>query len=116
MEIIKTSRDLTIREKYAMTKGANVRKMSDCAGVVLEIEAWALYKDWNEKDQKDNEILSILTKDKEIFATISETFKREFFDMWDMFVSSGETLDEIAIVSGTSKAGRPFITCTLAEI
>lgn len=115
MEIIKTNRELTIREKYAMTKGANVRNMKDCEGTVIGISAWVLYKDFNEKDQVENEILAIMTPDKEIYATISATFKREFFDMWDMFESSGEVLDEVAIVSGESKAGRHFITCTLAE-
>ena len=85
--------------------------MSDADGQVLELDAWALYEDVNSKGEAQ-EVLSLLTKDGDVFATISETFKREFEKMADHFK---ERLVKIKVISGTAKNGRTYITCSYSK-
>ena len=113
MEIIRKSGDLSVREQYLLTMNNQTQKMESAKGEKIAINSWALYKDIN-KDGEEKEILSILSADGKVFATISETFKRDFFNMLELFNQNGEELDEILVTGGTSKAGRQFVTCTLA--
>ena len=52
----------------------------------------------------------IKTIDGEMFGTISDTFKREFGDIVGFF---GDDVGAIKVISGKSKAGRNFITCSV---
>lgn len=113
MQIINTSHELSAAERYFLTMSPAVRKMKDMKGETLSVKRWAFYRDTN-KDGKEQEILSILDENGEIFATNSPTFIDDFFKMWELFRDAGETVNAIAVVSGTSKAGREFITCTFA--
>lgn len=112
MKIIETSRSLSVKEKFVMTMGNDMKKMSDHVGEVLDISAWCLYEDSNE-DGKEMQILSIMTPEKEVLATNSATFQRDFRRMVELFADGGEELTQIAITGGTSKSGREFITCTV---
>jgi hypothetical protein len=56
-------------------------------------------------------ILSIVTPENEVFATNSPTFKEDFLKMQEMFADCGEEVHSVKVISGTSKAGREFITC-----
>lgn len=114
MEVLETSRQLTTAELYKLTMSPELGKMSDHKGEVLELEAWALYKDAN-KDGEEVEVLSILTKDGDSLATNSPTFKNDFFSMKSLFDVNGETFERIKIISGTSKAGRTYITCAYVD-
>ncbi len=115
MEIIKTSKEMTAKEKYAMTKNADISKMSTIkAGTKVNVKSWLLYEDVNQKTGEVQQILSIDTG-KGVFATNSPTFVRDFFDMVDIFTDNGEDLDSFKMTGGTSKAGRAFITCALAD-
>ena len=111
MNILKTSRELTDEEVYLLCMQSSVNKMSDADGQVLELDAWALYEDVNSKGEAQ-EVLSLLTKDGDVFATISETFKREFEKMADHFK---ERLVKIKVISGTAKNGRTYITCAYSK-
>ena len=57
------------------------------------------------------EVIAIATPDGELFATISNTFREEFMDMVNYF---GSDLGAIKVISGTSKAGRKYVTCSIA--
>ena len=45
MEIIKKTDGLTSADLYALTKGNDVRKMTDAKGEVLDVLKYVLYKD-----------------------------------------------------------------------
>lgn len=107
--------NLTKEQKYLLTKNPEVIKMSNCDGQVLEIEAWAVYKDEDFKTGEEKEVLAILTKDGDTVSTISSTFKREFMDLVDIYLDEGEDLKKVKVFTGTSKNGRKFVSCTLAR-
>lgn len=113
MRIVEASKELTTKELYNMTMSPKMGKMKDVVGQELEIEAWVKYED-ADKNGEVKEILSIQTKDGDTVATNSPTFISDFSRMVSLFKQSGEELKAVEVMEGTSKAGRKFITCTLA--
>lgn len=101
---------LSAAERYHLSMSPAVQKMKEAVGNTINISAWALYKDVN-KDNKEQTILSILSENGEVFATNSPTFINDFIKMWELFSDSGETVNEIAVISGKSKNDREYITC-----
>lgn len=115
MKIIDSSENLTPKEIYNLTMSPKTGKMKDAIGSRIEIGAWAVYEDLNKKTGEIQEVLAITTPDGEIFATNSPTFKEDFFQMWELFRDMGETVHTISVISGTSKAGREFISCAYED-
>lgn len=109
MTIIKTSKELTKRESYKMTLDPAIKKMKDFIGVQFEVSAYCIYSDVN-KDDDEVEVLSIMAKDGDVYATNSPTFKKDFMNIVDLMDGEDYTIE---VISGQSKAGREFITCTL---
>ena len=107
--IIKSNKELTKRESYKLTLDPAIKKMKDFIGVQIEVAAYCIYKDVN-KDGKEVEVLSIMDKDGGVCATNSETFKRDFMNIEELMDGEEYTIE---IISGQSKSGREFITCTL---
>lgn len=114
MEILKTSAALSTKEKYALCLSGHAGKMETIKGQIVEPSAWALYTDVDKKTGELKQILSLMI-DGEVFATISATFIDDFMRMVEFFASEGAELPPVKIVSGTSKAGRQFISCTVAD-
>lgn len=114
MTIVKTSKELSAAERYNLTMSPAIQKMKDFKGANVTISAWCVYED-ADKDGKEQTILSILTKDGEIFATNSRTFVTDFIKMWELFEECGETVNSINVTSGFSKANREYITCVYAD-
>ena len=111
MEIIKSfPEDMSQREAYKLMKSPEVKKMSDAEGSVIEVKQWLKYSDTDLKTGEIKEILTVCTEDGEMFGTVSTTFMREFDDIVKFF---GDDVGAIRVVSGKSKAGRTFITCTV---
>lgn len=108
MNIIAQSKEFSKVEMYKMTRGA-VTSVKDSVGAVIEPVAYLLYSDVNSRGE-EVEILSIMTKDGEIFSATSKTFKEEFSYIWKLM--DGEPF-KISILDGTAKSGRTFVTCTL---
>lgn len=113
MKITKTSKDLTATERYFLTMAPSVQKMKDAVSQRIEVAAFCVYEDVNSKGE-DQTILSISTPENEVFATNSPTFIEDFFKMQEIFTEAGEDVKAIQVISGTSKAGREFITCVFA--
>ena len=108
---------LNIKERYALTKSPKIQRMSNIVGAVLSVKAYALYID-SDKDGIDRQILSIMDHDGDVYATNSGSFIREFMDIVSMCeqcegLDLAEALSSIEIMSGTSKAGRTYITCAM---
>lgn len=115
MKIIKSSENLTVKDIYALTMNPTTEKMKDHKGERVELSAWAIFQDVNKKTGELHDILAIRTPDGETFATNSPTFIEDFVSMMELFTDMGETVPAIVVSSGTSKAGREFITCVYSD-
>ena len=112
MEVInKFPEEMDPRTAYRLMKSPESKKMLDAEGSVLQVESWILYNSPDKDTGEIKEVLAIETPDGELFATISNTFKEEFMDMVQYF---GSDLGSIKVIAGTSKAGRKYITCSIA--
>lgn len=117
MNIIKSSAELTVKEKYNLTMSSKIQRMRDAEGQRLEVCKWCEYIDVDTKTNEEKTILSIMTPEGEVFATNSATFLRDFEQITDMLLDAGEdgTVFVIEVITGTSKAGRTFYTCAYTE-
>lgn len=115
MEIItKSSNELTMKQMYDLTKSPEIQKLSDNDGALVQVDAWALYKD-TDKDGNTREILSILDSEVGAVATNSVTFIRDFMEITEMCLDCNVEVHHIKISSGMSKAGRKFYTCVYVD-
>lgn len=106
MKVIKSyPDDLSDRKAFALMTTDRSKRMSELKGVVVEPESWVLYEGEDQKGEPV-EILTMVA-DGEIFSTISPTFIRKFRQIVDYF---GSDVGEIIVTSGTSKAGREYIS------
>ena len=115
MEIIKKSEGLNSADLYALTKGNDVRKMTDAKGEVLEVAKFVLYKD---EDVNGNQmtVLALETVDGAKYATNSKTFVRNFTDIVAIFGEGNEELPTRYVIgSKMSKSNREYLTCDIAS-
>ena len=108
--IIKKSRDLTKQEIYFLTMSPKIDSMKNHKGERFDVSAWAIFEDVDKKTGQVHEVLSVLTPENETLSTVSETFRNDFMEMADIF----ENDFSFEVISGTSNAGREFVTCALA--
>ena len=112
MEVIKKfPEDMDPKTAYKLMKSPEVKKMTEAEGSILEIDSWIHYNSPDRETGEIKEVIAIATPDGELFATISNTFREEFMDMVNYF---GSDLGAIKVISGTSKAGRKYVTCSIA--
>ena len=105
MKIIKSfPEDLSRRDAYKLTESQTTRKLVELAGSIIEPEKWVLVED------EDKTVLT-LEADGELYGTISGTFIDAFIKAFD---NLGADMGPIRIVTGTSRAGRTYVTCELA--
>ena len=109
MELIEVGGQYTKKEIYAMTRSAEIKKMSDNVDTEIHVGGYVIYTDTNGKGDEVT-VLSVMDKDGEVFATNSATARREFEYIADLMDGDDFT---IKIVSGESKNGRTYITVTL---
>lgn len=107
--INRTSKELTKKEIYQMTISPKIQKISDNKGVVIDVAAYCFYSD-EKNDGNTVDILSVMDADGSIYATNSPTFRDDFEKICE--IMDGEDFS-IEVISGTSKAGREFVTCAL---
>jgi hypothetical protein len=114
MEIIRGNIDTNNKyEVYKLTKSAGEMVQNAPDGISIPVASWLLYNDPKEgKDgtKKDNIILSFVDNDGVKYSTVSATFQREFNDIVELM---GSTPFALLIKHGTTKAGKPFVTCEL---
>lgn len=110
-KVVNASGEFDGKTVFALTKSPSIRTMKDCVDELVEVDKWLVYEDEDKKDpNKVNTILSVMDKDGSVRATNSNTFMNIFFDITSIMGNNGFT---IKVVSGTSKAGRNFITCDM---
>lgn len=110
MNILKTNAT-TPAEIYNLTMNHLTQKMSNCKGSTIRLARYCLYEDVDAKTGEVKEIFTIMDESGVVYGTNSKTFQDDFFKMVELFESMGATVNEIAVISGTSKSGREFITC-----
>ena len=109
MNIVKKfPEEMDARTQYKLMKSPDIKRMVDAEDSILDVKSWIMYTD--DADGKEKALLSIETTDGEIFVTMSKIFSEEFKAITEVF---GDDIGEIKVVSGWSKAGRKFITCTV---
>lgn len=114
MEIIKKTEGLTPADLYAMTKGNDVRKMSDAKGEDLDITKFVLYSDTDIHGEIMT-VLAVETANGGRYATNSRTFVRNFSDILAIYEASNENPPtRYHVGSGRSKNGREYLTCDIA--
>ena len=113
MTIIESKGNLTAAEQYFLTAAPDIQKMSSVKGQVIDVDKWCIYTDVNNKTGEEFELVSIMTPEKEVFVTNSKTFVRSFRQIVEIFGTDG--FAKIKVGSGTSKAGREFVTAIYAE-
>lgn len=99
------------KQQYNLTLSPKTQKMKDAKGGVLDVSAWCVYED-TDNDGEARRVLAIETPEGETYATNSATFQTDFAAMVALFGPGG--VDRIEVISGTSKAGREYITCAYA--
>ena len=104
------SRELNNQELYLLTMSPKADSVKNHTGERIEVSAWAVYEDVDKKSGEVHDVLSVLTPDNEVFSSISPTFQSDFLDMAELFHNDFA----FEVISGKSKAGREFVTCSLA--
>lgn len=104
------SKDFTEVEQYLMTLDRGIKSLKDVEdNASIPVAGYLTFTD--EKEDGDNvDLLSIITPDNEVFCCQSDTFKRSFDNITN--IMHGKPFSVIK-VSGTTKAGRPYIDCVL---
>lgn len=104
------SKDFTEVEQYLMTLDRGIKSLKDVEdNTSITVAGYLTFTD--EKENGDSvDILSIITPDKEVFSCQSATFKRSFDNIFN--IMHGKQFSIIK-VSGSTKAGRPYIDCVL---
>ena len=104
------SRDFTEVEQYLMTLDRGIKSLKDIEdNTSIAVAGYLTFTD--EKDNGDGvDILSIITPDNKVFSCQSATFKRSFNNIAKIMHDKPFTIIK---VSGTTKAGRPYIDCAL---
>lgn len=109
IEITATSREFTKVEQYLMTLDSGITSMKDVDdGTSLTVSGWIEFTD--HKKDGDVELISIITNDGKAYSAQSATFKRSLHNIDN--IMDGQPY-AIIKTSGETKAGRPFIDCSL---
>ena len=110
MKVTEKSREFSKVEEYLLTISKNAHSLKDVPdNTAIPVNGYLVYEDVNSRGE-EVEILSIITTDNEVYSTQSATFKKSFKDMFSMLDGIEFSLIK---VSGTTKAGRPYIDCIL---
>lgn len=96
------------RMLYKLTR-AQSKRLQDSVGQEIFPVAWCLRDDVNARNEAVT-VLSIIDKEDEVHSTISATFIREFLEIAGLMEDDPYS---VKVTGATSKAGRPFISCTL---
>ena len=108
--ITNKSRELNNQDLYLLTMSPKADSVKNHVGERIAVSAWVVFEDIDKKTGEVHNVLSVLTPDNKVFCSISPTFQSDFLDMAEIFNNDFA----FEVISGTSKAGREFVTCALA--
>lgn len=121
VEIVHSTKDLTVREKIRIKDLSNVIKLDDATqqegNIVIDFDYYVILKVHNEfsKDDKDYNKYVIVDKGGNKFVTGSESFMTSLEGIVDEMAEAGETDFQIEVYRKDSKnyTGKQFLTCTI---
>ena len=112
VKITNKSQEFSNLEVYNMTKSHKLNTLKNLEdGAKLEVAGFMEWEDTNEETGETTELMSLLTTDGEAYVTQSDTFKRDFFDIVEIFEHNFPITIEHGV--GESKAGREYHYCTV---
>lgn len=111
IEIVNTSREFSDVETYLMTIAPSIKSMKDVPdNTSIDVDGIMAFKDIDENTGEVDDIMSIITPEKEVYAFQSQTLKRSVADIAN--IMHGKPF-AIIKTSGVSKGGRDYINCVL---
>ena len=112
VKITNKSQEFSNLEVYNMTKSHKLNTLKNLEdGEKLEVAGFMEWEDFNEETGESTELLSLLTTDGDAYVTQSDTFKRDFFDIVEIFENKFPITIEHGV--GKSKAGREYHYCAV---
>ena len=106
---------------YKLTRSPETQKMSTLDGQRIDVEHYCFYENLK-TDKNGNEsmvsILTLMTREGEIFGTNSKTIIEEFESILDIFEEDLEpegAAIPIKVISGVSKNDRTYFTVAYAD-
>ena len=111
MRIIKCSDGITERQAFQITKGGNLARMKDNVGRRFDIVDYIRYEDERGDDEKEQQLLAIVTAEGDVLSTNSGTIIRTFDAMIEQFELP---ITDVEIYSQTNpKNGRTYLNIAL---
>ena len=114
MTIIKSTANLTMKEKYDLTRNPETLRMSDHKGEILSVDQYMIREEINSATGETVRIVSIKS-DGEIYATNSTVFVREFESLLEMAESANDSIHHIKVITGRSRQNREYVTCVYVD-
>ena len=112
VKITNKSQEFSNLEVYNMTKSHKLNTLKNLEnGAKLEVAGFMKWGDTNEETGEVTELLSLITTDGATYVTQSDTFKRDFFDIVEIFDHTFPITIEHGV--GKSKAGREYHYCAV---
>lgn len=112
VKITNKTQDFSNLEVYNMTKSHKLKTLKNLEnGAKLEVAGIMEWEDVDEETGATVNLLSILTTDGATYVTQSDTFKRDLFDIIDIFEHQFPITIEHGV--GKSKAGREYHFCVV---
>ena len=110
VKITNKTKEFSKLEVYNMTKSHNLKTLKELEnGAKIEVAGVMEWEDTNEETGDATELMSLLTTDGTAYVTQSDTFKRDFFDIVEIFEHNFPITIEHGV--GKSKAGREYHYC-----
>ena len=121
VEIIHSTKELTVREKIRIKDLSNAIQLDDATqqegNIVIDFDYYVILMVHNEfsKDEKVYNKYVIVDKSGNKFVTGSESFMNSLEGIVDEMADAGETDFEIEVYRKDSKnyTGKQFLTCTI---
>lgn len=112
VKITNKSQEFSNLEVYNMTKSHKLNTLKNLEnGEKLEVAGFMEWEDVSEETGETTQLMSLLTTDGTTYVTQSDTFKRDFFDIVEIFEHSFPIMVEHGV--GKSKAGREYHYCAV---
>lgn len=112
VKITNKSQEFSNLEVYNMTKSHKLNTLKNLENdAKLEVAGFMEWEDVDEETGETTVLLSLLTTDGTAYVTQSETFRRDFFDIVEIFEHCFPIVVEHGV--GKTKAGREYHYCAV---
>ena len=114
MKIIKATPNLTMKDKYDLTRNPECERMANHKDEILSVDQYMIREETNGATGEPVTIVAIKSNGK-CYATNSAVFVREFTSLVEMAEEANDTIHHIKVIGGESRNKRQFITCVYID-